>query len=592
MGRIAVLPPSLQAQIAAGEVVERPASVVRELVENALDAGARRIDVQLTGGGLERIVVRDDGEGMSPQDALLAFSRHATSKLVRLDDLSSVATWGFRGEALPSIAAVARVTLTTRRPTDPTAHRIATEAGAACDAGPTGAPPGTSVDVQNLFAAVPARRKFLRTVATEVAHVSDVITRLAVAAPGVSFRLSHDGRTPLDLPAVRSLRERLTQILGSERGRALVELKGPAGAVAVSGLLGPPREALSSARLLWTYVRIGEGAARWVRDRLLTHAVLDGYESLLMKGRYPIAIVFVTLQAGEIDVNVHPAKLEVRFRSPSVVHQLVAPAIRRCLGGALRPGESAPASSAGSVGEGIVAYLPEAPGEPMAADDAGAARLVTPMPARAVLLEPATQSALWQPSPEGFASLRFIGQFFEGYLLCEGSGRVVLIDQHAAHERVLFEALRTSAARSGVARDPLLVPETVTLGPAEVAALAEHGALLESAGLEGEPFGEDTYLLRTVPHALRGQDAGSLLRAIAADLVDRGASQAAARARDDLLATLACHAAVRVGQRLEGPRVHALLEAMDRVDVNAHCPHGRPVAVALTRARVEALFGR
>ncbi len=570
MAKVAVLPPDVQGQIAAGEVVERPASVVKELAENALDAGARHVDVQLAGGGLERIVVRDDGEGMAPDDALAAFGRHATSKLARAEDLTGIATLGFRGEALPSISSVARVRLVTRRMDDANGVEVEADVHGARPGGMAGVAPGTTVEVKDLFATTPARRKFLRAPGTEVGHVADVLSRLAVAFPSVGFRLEHDGRETLALPPVREARQRLVQVLGRERAAELVAVEARAGDYTLGGFLAPPRETTGSARLVWTYVALGRGASRWVRDRLLLRAVLDGYESLVLRGRYPIAVLFLGIPPGELDVNVHPAKLEVRFRRPAAVHQLVVPAIRARLTKALAPAASATAAAtaSGGVAEALPFY---APGE-----------------ARA----PERQEGLWAAVPRGFASLRFIGQIFNGYLLCEGEGRVVLIDQHAAHERVVFERLRAERRAGGVARDALLVPETISLGGVEAATLGEHAGALASAGLEGEPFGEGTFLLRTVPRLLRGRDAGRLVRAIAAELVEVGVSAAAERAVDAALATVACHAVVRVGQRLDAAEVEALLGAMDGVEVSAHCPHGRPVAAELGRAQLEALFKR
>jgi len=600
MGRVAVLPPELQGQIAAGEVVERPASVVKELVENALDAGARHVAVTLEAGGVGRIVVRDDGSGMSAEDALVAFERHATSKLRALDDLGAVATLGFRGEALPSIAAAGFVRLTTRRAEDQLPTVIEADARGARPATPVGAAPGTTVEVHELFADTPARRKFLRTPATEVGHALDVVTRLAVTRPDVGFTLRHDGREMIGWPPVGTMRARLAQILGAPRAEGLIEVRAAADGTRLHAFLGPPRESIGSARLVWTFIGIGEdGAARWVRDRLLLRAVLDGYASLLMRGRYPIAVAIVRMAPGEVDVNVHPAKLEVRFRRTGVVHQLVVPALRRRLAEALQPGEAPAAARPGGyrlvpVADAAVADAPDgraleaetgafaAPDEPRAvAHPAGDAHAAGP-----------AQAALWQPAPEGFRALRFLGQIFDGYLLCEGDGRLVLIDQHAAHERVRFERLCAEHRGGAVARDALLVPEAIALPPTQVAALAEHADAVAAAGLEGEPFGDGTYLLRSVPRLLRGMDAGALLREVASELVEEGATAAGERAVGDVLATVACHGAVRVGQRLEPAAVRALLAQMDEVDINAHCPHGRPVAVELSRGQVERLFGR
>jgi DNA mismatch repair protein MutL len=569
MGRIAVLPPAVQGQIAAGEVIERPASVVKELVENALDAGARTVDVALAGGGVDSIVVRDDGVGMATDDALTAFARHATSKLTAAEDLLRVATLGFRGEALPSIAAVGRVRLLTRRAEDAHAAVVEADAEGARTAGVAGAAPGTVVEVHGLFAATPARRKFLRTPATEVGHVAEAIGHLAVAHPGVGFRLTHDGREMLALPAVRDLRQRLGQVLGRAKAARLVAVAAARDGYALDGFLAPPADTASSARQVWTYVALGDGAARWVRDRLLLRAVLDGYESLLLRGRYPLAVLVLRVPAGEVDVNVHPAKLEVRFRRSPAVHQLVVPALRARLAEALAPAPAPPV-----VSEGRPEWAAAVPRLPL--DAAPAA--------------PAQTS--WAAAPEGFRALRFVGQLFDGYLLCEGAGQVVLIDQHAAHERVVFERLRAERRTGGVERDRLLVPETIELPPAHAAALAEHAEALAAAGLEGEPFGDGTFLLRTVPRLLRGRDVGQLVRTLAAELVEEGASDAVERSADAALATIACHSVVRVGQRLDAVEVRALLESMDGVPIAAHCPHGRPVAAELTRTQLEALFRR
>jgi DNA mismatch repair protein MutL len=581
--------PHLAAKIAAGEVIERPASVVKELVENALDAGARHIRIEIAGGGSERIVVADDGHGIVAAEVELAFRRHATSKLRTETDLNALATLGFRGEALPSIAAAGAVRLVTRQADDAGAVAVEADAEGARGAGPAAGAPGTVVEVCELFATTPARRKFLRTTATEVGHVVDLLTRLAVACPETGFRLEHDGREVIAYPPVRGLRERLAQVLGPERAGAMIECEAASGGLAVSAFLGPPRESLSTTRLVWTFVSLepqggGPSARRWVRDRLLLRAVLDGYESLLMRGRYPVAMVFLSTAPGELDVNVHPAKLEVRFRRPQAVHQLIVSALRNRLAAALGPAAAAGIPSAGGVAERPPAYGSR--------PSPGAVRLVPTEPADAPAPATPEQATLWHPVPQGFAGLRFVGQVLNGYLLCEGNDRVVLIDQHAAHERVRFERLRAEHADGAVARDALLVPEAVALPAVQVAALAEHERTLAAAGLEGEPFGDGTFLLRTVPRLLRGHDVGALLRALASELVENGASMAAGHAADAVLATLACHSAVRVGQRLGPEQVRALLDSMDTVDINAHCPHGRPVAVELSRTRLESLFGR
>jgi DNA mismatch repair protein MutL len=460
---------------------------------------------------------------------------------------------------------------------------VAVEADAqgAHPAGPAGGAPGTTVEVRDLFAVTPARRKFLRSTATEVGHAAETLTRLALAHPAVGFRLVVEGREQWSHPPVRDLRQRLAQVLGAARAEPFVELTAHHGGVEVTGLLGVPRESLPSARQLWTLVgfrRSGPSAVRFVRDRVLTHAILDGYESLVVKGRYPATVICVRVAPNEMDVNVHPAKLEVRFRQSSTVHQAVASAIRARLRAALAPPSVAPAT-ADRAAEASAPYgdAAEAGGVPTLPLTGGAAQ---------------AQPTLWQPAARGFRALRFVGQLFDGYLLCERDGQALLIDQHAAHERVLYERLQAEQAARGVEADALLVPETIRLSAAECAALVEHDDAMRASGLEGEGFGEGTYLLRTMPRCLRDRDAGALVRALAAELATAGASDATRRAVDRVLATVACHSAVRVGQRLGDAQVTALLASMDDVPVNAHCPHGRPVAVELRRSAIEALFQR
>jgi DNA mismatch repair protein MutL len=606
MGRIAVLPTMVQGQIAAGEVIERPASVVRELVENAIDAGARHVDVVLEDGGVAGITVRDDGCGMAPEDAELAFARHATSKLQAAEDLERVPTFGFRGEALPSIAAAGRVVLRTRTADDASGVTVEADGGGVRRGPAAGMPPGTVVEVRDLFATTPARLKFLRRPATELGHAVDVVARLAVAHPEVGLRVMHDRRFALDLPPVGDLRTRIGQVLGRARTEALAEMQGEVGGLRVHGFVGPPRDSLGSPRLVWTYVSLGTGARvgapRWIRDRVVLSAVMAGYDTFLMRGRYPICVLVLRLPPGTVDVNVHPAKLEVRFRDTRPVHRVVSDAVRRAVVAQQStaavapagPADVAPIAAAPVPDAGPVEGAEAAPPVPAAA--AGPAVREEPAPEyeRAPVAETASlrQPGLWRAAPEGFARLRFVAQVFDGYLVCDAGDRLVVVDQHAAHERIIFERLRARVAERPVERDALLVPETIHVSRTELAALAEHAELLEQSGIEGEPFGDETYLLRSVPRSLHGRDVAEVVRAVAADLASDGVTRAADAARERVLATIACHAATRVGQRLAPTEAAALLEQMDAAAVNAHCPHGRPVAIQLPRSQLEALFGR
>lgn len=602
-GRVRVLSPEVANQIAAGEVVERPASVVKELVENALDAGARRIVVELERAGSQLIAVMDDGEGMSPADAVTAFSRHATSKLTGVDDLLSIVTMGFRGEALASIAAVSHTTLATRRREDLSGAQVVVRHGAVREVTETACVAGTRVEVADLFGNTPARRKFLKTAATEVGHVNELVTRTALAWPEVAFVLRHGDRTLVELPAVDEHGERVLQVLGRERlGEVLrFETQGQGGEA--SGWLGHSHVTFPNARQIYTYVN-----RRYVRDKVVTHALLAGYSTLLMHGRYPSAVIFLDVPHADVDVNVHPAKSEVRFRCGNAVHELLSAGVQEALRQRGRepvtgPGEPpTPTPSrpplrlidvalgpSGSVpaGAGETTSVPAWPGTSLAARSGDRPVAERPSEAGAFrVAEPATGG-------DGFfASLRVLGQVFDGYLVCQGAERLVLIDQHAAHERVMFERLSAAYGEGDVPRQQVLVPAVVDVGPREAALLGEYAAQLEPLGFEIEPYGGQSFAVRAVPALLADHDPGALLRDLAQEIAQVGTSRRLEEAAQGVLATLACHSAVRVGNRLGAEQIHALLVAMDRADFSGHCPHGRPAFLLLTENDLERWFKR
>jgi DNA mismatch repair protein MutL len=610
MGRIALLPVALANQIAAGEVVERPASVVKELVENALDAGARHVTIAVRGGGCAGILVRDDGEGMSRDDAVLAFARHATSKIRMSEDLIAIGTFGFRGEALASIAAAADVELVTRRAEEDAGTRVRTHAGVVSEVAAAGCPPGTQVQVQALFAALPARRKFLKRPATEFGHVAEAVSRLALGAPHVGVALDHDGRRALDLPPVAGPAERLIEVLGRETAAGIVGLEARGQAITVRAYLGRPDHSLASARLVLTYVD-----GRCVRDRLLTRAVLDGYASLLMRGRYPVAVVFLEMPPGDVDVNVHPAKAEVRFREAGEVYRFLTRSIAGRLREALPlPGAAPPAPVGGGVGwsserprrgGAAPAAWPAAPWPPAGETDVrGPAAVRESGPAYAGATGAPAGGEAVQGAAErvdggavadrrgGFASLRVLGQVLDGYLVCASPRGLVLIDQHAAHERVRFERLRAQAGAGRVAAQRLLVPETLRLGARDVRALDGASDILGRLGFEGDVFGEETFVIRAVPALLADADCGRVLRDLAAEVGELGAGRAGEDAVDAVLARVACHSAIRVGRRLETAEIEALLRAMDDVAPSGYCPHGRPAYVEIDARALEHLFKR
>lgn len=624
MGRIAVLPAFLANQIAAGEVIERPASVVKELVENSLDAGAHRVGIAVRGGGCQQIIVRDDGEGMTREDAALAFARHSTSKLRHPDDLMGIGSFGFRGEALPSIAAAADVELLTRRSDEDTGTRVRVRGGVLTDVAEAGSPPGTQLEVSDLFAALPARRKFLKRPATEFGHVAEVVNRLALGVPRVGFVLQHEGREVLNFPPVARPADRLLQVVGRDGGGDMLAFEVTTPALAVEGYLGRPEHSLSSARLVLAYVN-----GRLVRDRVITRAVLDGYESVLMRGRYPIAVVFLSVAKGDVDVNVHPAKAEVRFREPGRIHQVLTGAIRSRLRDAA--GAAGPRTQALSQPPRSVGRRPGGGGVPSWTTDPARDR----WPARTWDLdrqapsissgerqEPpqvqdqdasyqiASGQRLDQQPPDGtdappeglpalrlgasgrFAALRVLGQVLDGYLVCDSGRGLVLIDQHAAHERVRFERLRGQLESGQLPVQHLLVPQPLTLGARDVEALEEAREALGRLGFEGERFGEGVYLVRSVPAVLADADCAVVLRDVAAELAEIGASSVVEGAVEAVLARVACHSAVRVGRHLDRAEAEALLRSMDEVDLASYCPHGRPAFVELDAASLERMFKR
>ena len=614
--RIVLLDEGTVAGIAAGEVVERPASAVKELVENALDAGASRVRVDYDDRGPMRIVVTDDGSGIDDAEIDLALTRHATSKIRTLADLENVATFGFRGEALAAIASASDLELVTAVEGRTGGTRVLVRAGRIVERSPAPSRRGTRIDVQDLFATVPARRKFLKGAATEAGYVADVVRRFALARPDVHFVLSVSGRVNLDVAPVASGAERIRQVFGTDVAASLVEVDARYGNLSLRGFVSSPGTAYGSSRRMAMFV-----GGRWVKERLLFQSVLEGYQTYLLKGRYPAVSLFLDCDAGTVDVNVHPAKLDVRFSDPDQVRRFVAEAVRDSLRRSASPlgrwgidaGESlrrraVPTSGFGAVVPVTRSWIPAA-----GRDHAGAAAdtaVSTPPEAAAdsaipgyspsIRTDPRAATGGVQlaidlgPEQAAAALGRFevVGQIFEGYFVCEGDGEVLLVDQHASHERVLFERLMRSFEERDVARQALLLPERVRVGREGVEACAAATADLEALGWEIEAFGEEDVVVRAIPAMAGAADARALVEAVAADLVEVGRARAAERLAERIMATVACHSAVRVGKRLDVAAARALLREMATVSYHATCPHGRPVARKLARGQVERMFGR
>ena len=581
MGAIRVLPSAVVNRIAAGEVIERPAAAVKELVENALDAGATRIAVALAGGGIDRIEVTDDGIGMTADELALAVLRHATSKLAD-DDLVRIATLGFRGEALPSIGAAARLAITSRPRGEAHANAVRVDGGEVSDVVPAAGAPGTRVVVSDLFFATPARRKFLKVPRTEAEHAEAAVRRLAMAAPGVAFRLETDGRVVFDLPA-QDRAARVAGLLGPEAAGALLLVDAERGALRLSGYAASPAvtRATGAAQALTVN-------GRPVSDPVLKAAVRVGYRDVIAAGRHPVVALYLDLPPEELDVNVHPAKTELRFRDSGAVRTLVIGSLGRVLAGGAA-GAPAPSVPFRAPGLQLVHSRPPSgfrmplPGmaEAQLAFDAGPAARVLPAPEASP--DNASRFPLGAP----------VAQVLDTYIIAVAAdGALVLVDQHAAHERLTHETLRAQMLDGGVRSQPLLMPAVVELTPADAARLLAQAETLGRLGLEIEAFGTGAVLVRALPAALGAPEPAPLLRDLADELAEWEEATALDSRLDAVIARLACHGSIRAGRRLAQPEMAALLRSMEATPRAATCSHGRPTFVRLSRTEIEALFGR
>ncbi len=586
---IHILPPELVSQIAAGEVVERPASVVKELVENALDAGARDIRITVRDAGRRLIEVADDGHGIPAEELPLAVARHATSKIQSAQDLFRILTLGFRGEALAAIASVSRLTLTSRPPDAEMGARIRVEGGQAGPVEPIGAPPGTVVRVEDLFYNVPARRKFLKTDATERRHIDALVTRYALAYPQVRFRLTQDGRLALQTDGSGDRRSVLAALHGPELARRLIPVEGEDRTLRVTGFISPPDLTRSHRRDMLFFVN-----GRPVQDPALSAALLKGYHTLLMVGRYPIAVLFVELPPEAVDVNVHPTKAEVRFRSPDQVFRAVQRAVRKALL-AHTPipdlEDDLPRPQWGTAPTQGTAPFPDFPAP--SPKSGGGIPGERPEPWGSVPAPEATPSpSSPQPTLPGarMPILRLVGQIAATYLVAEGPDGLYLIDQHAAHERVLFE--RFMAQREAqVPSQALLDPVVVHLPPQQARLLEEQLPHLARWGFEVEPFGPGTFRVRAIPTLLAGMDPAAALRALVEDF-EEDETPLQGRIEERIIARVCKRAAVKAGQVLSPQEQEALLRDLEACENPRSCPHGRPTMIRISLDALEKRFGR
>jgi len=583
---IRVLPDHVASQIAAGEVVERPASVVKELIENAIDAGATSIEVETRGGGKSFISVVDDGAGVPRREVELAFHRHATSKLITANDLESITTLGFRGEALASIAAVSRMTFATRAAGEELGTYLRLEGGEIVSRREVGRPPGTAVTVEGLFYNVPARRKFLRTERTERRHVDRWVTRYAMAYPDLRFALDHGDRSAFQSPGTGELRDVLVGVYGLDVGEQALDViadDSSESAIRVSGLVGPP----SFHRANRTYITVFVNG-RWVKDASLTYAVTQAYDRLLPKGRHPMAVVMVDLPPSEVDVNVHPAKAEVRFRDGDAVFRAVQKAIRRTLL------ERAPVPEMGGRSSSSDAEAPWSAGARGWRDGEARRKRLTALGRAGT--EEQSQLRLGSARPldsgEGvLPPLRVIGQLGTTYIVAEGPHGMVLLDQHAAHERVLFERLLNQRKGAGVPSQSLLEPALVDLGPEAADVLDEHLDILGQVGFEVESFGGSTMMVRALPTIVAEEHPHQVLADVAETFLS-GEEPLRVPAEEAVARQVCKRAAVKAGQVLEQAEMAELIRALEDCESPHTCPHGRPTMIHLSVEHLARQFGR
>ncbi len=583
MSRIRILPEILSNKIAAGEVVERPASVVKELVENAIDAESTRIRIEIGQGGRSLIQVSDNGLGMSHDDALLCLERYATSKIYKNEDLYAISTLGFRGEALPSIAAVSRLTLITKERGSISGTRIQVEGGKIVKVIETGAPEGTLISARSLFFNTPARRKFLKTVNTEMAHIAEIVACMAMARPDIQFELLHNQKTVKTWPRTDSAQERIIDILGGGPAASLHPLEHHAGEIFISGFAASPSLTQATSQKIYVFVN-----GRFVKDRGIAYALFEGYRGRIMKGRFPVAAVFVRLPPEKVDVNVHPTKHQVRFAEPGRVYEAVRTAVSHAWGSP-EPTRHRPVQTP-------VYEVQEQRPLPFFASSAPVYRKPEKteefVPESAAALKASTPP-ISSPEQIRFGDLSVIGQFHNTYILCESNDILILIDQHAAHERIVYERLKSHQQNNSFAEvQKLILPETFELGYKESAALLEILPDLHALGLEIEHFGGNTFVAKSVPSLIAQREVKPLITEIAEMKIAVGNSSGLSKTLDQCLILMACHGAIRAHQRLSTQEIRELLAQLDQCENPFFCPHGRPTFVRWPLHDLEKSFKR
>ncbi len=606
---IHILPEQVASQIAAGEVVERPASAVKELIENSIDAGARNLAIEIERGGLGLISVTDDGCGMSREDAILSLRRHATSKIRDASDLMAIRTLGFRGEALASIASVSKMKLQTRRAPDSQSDHgieLVIAGGDIEEERACGMAVGTRIEVRELFFNTPARLKFMKTVATEQGAIAEVVQRLALANHSIAFSLAADGRQLFSFPRATSALERVRQAFGGKLATQMLQFSLGRSGLGVSGLATMSQESFATPRMIFTFVN-----GRAVRDKLLSRAVTNAYQTLMPRGRHPAVVLFLELKHDEVDVNVHPMKTEVRFKNSGAVFEIVYHALRDRLANqtdTVSISESAaPIAAPNPANQVSVTPSMQSPVTPQIAQPERPLRLVADNPSSAIRVEQRPLNLGFQRHPEtannGIASMReasvpmystlkILGQIFAGYIALEGEDGLLLVDQHAAHERVTFEKLRAEMRDGGIRTQAMLAPATIELNPARAAHIEAALPELRAMGFDLEPFGPATLLLKGTPAVFGAEGGAKLLSDMLDSMGENGLRASGEGALEEWLKQLACHGSVRVGRALEEREIRELLAELDRTQFKTNCPHGRPVHINFARGQIERMFRR
>ena len=580
MSRVRLLSDTLASQVAAGEVIERPASVVKELVENSIDAQAQAIDVMIRRGGISLIRVTDDGTGMDRDDALLCLERHATSKIRTAADLATVGTLGFRGEALPSIASVARFRLATREKEAVAGTEVIVSGGRIETVRDGGEAPGTQVEVRSLFYNLPARRKFLRSENTETRNIEHQLNLQAIAHPSIAFSLLRDERVVFQLPVAKTLRDRIRDLMGSELLARLLEVEPAPGKLRVSGFVGQAGVSRASRAQQFVFVN-----GRAVESPLISAALKEGYHTVLMKGQFPVTFLFVELPPAEVDVNVHPAKREVRFRDPAGVREAVVAAIRRTL-------ESDRSSWQEQFRGPTVPEVPFVRRTETMMPSNNVAQPNFPVEMRGLAATDGRSSPTEERRPVAEHQFRILGILNKLYILMENAEGLVLVDQHAAHERILFEELRRRMEEKGVPSQRLLLPQVIELAPRDAEWIERNLATLQKMGLGVEEFGRHTFKLESLPPFLSGAEPGQLLQDVIDSLKSASNSSSPLRLGEEMIAKTVCRHAVKANDLLRQPEVEKLILDLLECELPYCCPHGRPTMIQISLGELEKKFGR